>query len=104
MEFYKNFIFNKPLNKLTISDLTWMSNQMIDELEYNISAFLYIHEHMRQYVKSKGEDNILTGRIVYNHTKAMAPRYYNKIKKMGKLTVKDSKIFRDNGWKLVPEL
>lgn len=101
---YRNRTFDRPLDKLTITDFTKMASWMGTELGYDPALFLYIHETMRQYVAvRRGTNSSLTGRDVYNRLKAKAPKLYNKIAKKGKLTLEDAREFRDNGWKTVPE-
>lgn len=104
MELYREEVFNKPLDKLTVSDFTRMATFITSELGYEIATWLYIHEYMRQYVaKRRGTNNSLTGREIYNRTKRKAPKYRNILKREGKLTKDHARQFRDTGWEVIPE-
>jgi hypothetical protein len=104
MKLHRELTFDKPLDKLTVTDFTKMASFITDELGYDNPSFMYLHEYMRQYVaKRRGRNSSLTGENVYDYTKSIAPKYHGTLQRDGKLTKKDARTFRDNGWKIMPE-
>lgn len=105
MKLHRKLTFDKPLDKLTVTDFTKMASFITDELGYDIPSFMYLHEYMRQYVaKRRGNNSSLMGGDIYSFTKSIAPGYHDVLRREGKLTKEDARTFRDYGWKTMPEL
>lgn len=103
-EAYRRRVFEKPLDELSMMEFTKMARFIREELGYGQPIFLYIQEYMRRYVAERRNTNSsLTGLDIYEHTKSITPKYYKQLKRGGKLTMEDARMYRDEGWKKIPE-